>query len=350
MANEQNIESLIYKYVKNEASMEERKDIEEWLKLNSDNEELLKDILQIVYADKLSLAAVQRRHRDTLNSLQVTEKKIKKQVRSNLPRHYYWLRVVASVIFIISISVVIILHNRTNNLSGISKTRLVTVKTNVGTQDHFELPDGTRVHLNSSSAITYNDPFITNGVRMVRLEGEGYFDVSEDAKHPFIVSVYNDTFQITALGTEFNVESYTEEKTIKTTLVEGRVEVATNIEQNNALQVILTPSQQANFAKETGSMIVEKIEAREYTSWIEGKFVFENTPMPELIQKLSRYYNVSFEIETPSINEYSFTGTFENRSLLHILEYLKISSNIEYLFTLSNEEDTTQLRSVVVLK
>ena len=164
--------------------------------------------------------------------------------------------------------------------------QLMAISTPRGKDYHLTLADGTQVWLNAESHLEFPDRF-TGDKREVRLQGEAYFEVKKDAKHPFIV--YSDYLTTRVLGTAFNVRARSA-RDASVTLVTGRVLVKTQ----DADQV-LTPGQQASLA---GSQLaVKTVDTYPYTQWKEGFFYFDNQSLFNIMQELARWYgvNVSFD-------------------------------------------------------
>ena len=87
------------------------------------------------------------------------------------------------------------------------------------------------------------------------------------------------------------------------------------------------------------------------TAWMDGKLIFKDTPLPEALKKLSQYYNVEFEIRDMEIKSYCLTGVLDNRLLSQSLDYLRISSNIDYQIEAIKTDDSRGTnRSRVILK
>lgn len=154
----------------------------------------------------------------------------------------------------------------------------------------MELPDGTNVKLNAESSIRFPDKF-SSKERRVMITGEVYFEVSKTAGNiPFIVEC-GDKAKIEVLGTHFNVNSYDNEESIKTTLVEGSVKVSSSITNNS---VIITPGQQAAI-KNDGSLSVKEVDVDEAIAWRNGRFIFDKADIKTIMRQLERWYNVSVD-------------------------------------------------------
>ena len=178
------------------------------------------------------------------------------------------------------------------------------------------LPDGTHVWINSDTKLTFPVAFDSNK-REVTLAGEAYFDVTKDPKRPFMVKTAN--IEIKVLGTQFNVQAYPDDNKIETTLCEGSVNVT-----DGELGVTLTPSQQAVYSKVTQALTTRKVDVRLYTAWKEGLFVFENKPLEEIMNTLSRWYNINVFYSNQAVKSYHFTGDLERygdfRKTLNMIE------------------------------
>jgi len=193
------------------------------------------------------------------------------------------------------------------------------------------LPDGTQVWLNAASQLDFPSRFEGND-RIVALEGEAFFKVSKDKNHPFIVESKGQ--QVKVLGTQFNINSYTDESAINTTVLEGSVQV------NDAAQsVVLKPGQQSTTV--TGkTMVVSEVDTTLATAWKNNKFIFENNDIQSVMRMIQRWYNVEVVYNGP-LPDASFGGKisrFNNVSnVLHVLEltggaHFKVKGRTIYVF------------------
>jgi len=179
------------------------------------------------------------------------------------------------------------------------------------------LPDGTLVYLNSASSLKYPASFAKLAKRKVVLTGEGYFQVSKDKAHPFIVESRGQEVEV--LGTEFNINSYSDEPAVATTLVEGSVSIS-SLRSSSSLRgrteasrsnlsgrgpstepgspsrnaprndVLLKPGEQA-LNKGTG-ITVSKVNIDNVTDWKSGDFYLNKVPFKEAMRKIARWYDV----------------------------------------------------------
>ncbi|MDR3061640.1 MAG: FecR domain-containing protein, partial [Dysgonamonadaceae bacterium] len=209
---------------------------------------------------------------------------------------------------------------RLNYDSGNGKTKKVeyhTIFIPIGGEYELKLSDGTQVHLNSGSKLTYPSYFEGNE-RHVKLEGEAFFDVEHNGKS---FSVETENIELKVLGTSFNLSSYGEDTEVATTLVTGSVEV--KIRYNNE-SYLITPGHQLTFNKESKKVLQEKVNTEIYTAWVRGEFIFRNQPMDDILKKLSRWYDFSIHYDNPETKNMRFTGSAEKkRPLSYLLKQIE---------------------------
>jgi hypothetical protein len=194
------------------------------------------------------------------------------------------------------------------------------VETPRGGQYHITLADGTRVWLNAASSLKYPASF-TGNERKVELTGEAYFEVVHNSKSPFRVVTNGQTVE--DIGTYFNINAYSDEQFIKTTLVEGAVKVFAS-GHSTALEhsVMLKPGQQSSL---NGRQIaVKEVDIDNVIAWKNGQFDFNNDNLGSIMRKVSRWYDVEVVFESENLKDKALSGIvtrFANVSeLLHILE------------------------------
>ena len=161
------------------------------------------------------------------------------------------------------------------------------------------LADGTKVWLNSASRLIYPQSFMGKERRVV-LSGEAFFDVTHDAERPFVVETSR--MNVKVLGTRFNVNDYDDNEEVSTTLVNGSVEIVSGDQQ----AFRLVPGEQA-YGKEN-ELEKREVNVRLYTSWIDGKFLFNNTELEEIAKQISRWYDVEIFFSSESVKKVRFTG------------------------------------------
>lgn len=169
-----------------------------------------------------------------------------------------------------------------------------------GGKYQLTLPDGTAVWLNAASSITFPTAF--NGPeRMVSITGEAYFEVTSNTKQPFRVKV--DGIEITVLGTHFNVNAYTDEAAIKTTLLEGAVQV-----RKGNMQQLLQPGQQAQLGKDDVLRLSTDIDTEHEIAWKNNEFNFKYTDLQTVMRQLARWYDLEIAYEPGAPLDKRFGG------------------------------------------
>jgi len=166
---------------------------------------------------------------------------------------------------------------------------LNTMTTPRGRQYQLLLSDGTKVWLNSASSIRYPAAF-SGSTRTVTITGEAYFEVAKNKQVPFIVKV--DDMEVKVLGTHFNINAYPDEESIKTTLLEGRVQV--NIPGDTRM---LAPGQQSQLYKTGPLQLVKNANLEEVTAWKEGFFSFNNSDIQSVMRQIGRWFDLTIEYE-----------------------------------------------------
>ena len=193
-----------------------------------------------------------------------------------------------------------------------------TMQIPVGGFYQLKLADGTKVWLNSLTQLRFPVTF-AGEERKVYLTGEAYFEVARDSVHPFIVAT-DEGMEVKVYGTEFNVDTY-RKGTVKTTLVNGKVGIRVSA---TGEEVRLSPNQMALFTKATQSIQVENVDPYGAIAWKDGKFVFEDEPIEEIMERLSRWYDVKVFYANERIKKHTFTGIITRfadiSDVLHLME------------------------------
>ncbi len=199
-----------------------------------------------------------------------------------------------------------------------------TLSTPRGGQYQLVLPDGSKVWLNSGSTIRYPTNF-TGKERKIDLSGEAYFEVVKNASMPFKVNVNGKT-EVEVLGTHFNINSYTDEPSINTTLLEGSVRVTALATHYTRL---IAPGEQAQL-KANGQIDLNKtVNIDQVMAWKNGIFNFDDADLPTVLRQLSRWYDVDIVYEGP-VPQREFGGKMQrDLNLSQILRILE-KNNVHY--------------------
>ncbi len=185
---------------------------------------------------------------------------------------------------------------------NVEDNRLNTISTPNGGEWQIRLPDGSTVWLNAASSIQYPLNIGTAKRRVVKLDGEAYFEVAKDKLHPFIVET--DKQSVEVLGTHFNINSYRDEPVTKTTLLEGSVKVLHK--STNEIE-ILKPGEQSIVSAH--GIDVKETDVDEAIAWKEGYFKFNNEKKASILRKVARWYNVEIEYADPEAKDVMYYGT-----------------------------------------
>lgn len=178
------------------------------------------------------------------------------------------------------------------------------------------LADGTSVHLNAMSSLRYPVPFAAD-CREVELEGEGYFEVAKNGV-PFVVKTRG--MRVEVLGTTFNLSAYPDDDAYQATLVNGSVKVVAD----NGESLLLKPSQQVTLDADNGEMEVRTVDTSFYTSWVQGKINFKDQRLEDIMETLSRWYDMEVSYDSPGIRDLRFGCSLDKHEsiepLLQLLE------------------------------
>lgn len=218
-----------------------------------------------------------------------------------------------------------------------------TVSTGEGEKAHIFLADSTQVFLNSGSVLKYTADF-NNKERSVELTGEAFFNIRTNTEKPFVIELGK--MSVSATGTRLNVSSYANEDRIETTLEEGKIQVL--IRGQETIDVV--SGQQVVFLTKANKAIVREVNTETYTSWIENKLGFYDTPFEEVLRKLARRYNVIFEIRNRDLLELKYTATLIDESIEDVMQMLETVSPITYkIYTRTTINDKHYLKPKIVV-
>jgi len=206
-----------------------------------------------------------------------------------------------------------------------------TVSTPRGGKHHLVLADGTQVWLNAASSVTYPVAF-KGEERKVEITGEAYFEVAQHADQPFRVVCKGQ--RIDVLGTHFNVNAYPDEPVIKTTLLQGAVRVTAD----GGESTVLKPGQQA-VLNNLQHVKVNVVDPEMAIDWKEGDFIFKNETLPDIMRKVSRWYDVDVDYGHYSHSTLTFSGEVSrSRNLSVVLKMLEATAAVK--FTVKNNHIT----------
>ncbi len=199
----------------------------------------------------------------------------------------------------------------------------VEIVSPLGGRTHFQLPDGTKVSLNSGTKLTYSPNFKNN--RMVSLTGEAFFDVYHNPSFPFVVRTID--LDVKVLGTKFNVAAFDNQQLVEVVLEEGKVEV---FGSEDSFYRTLRPDEKLTLHRQQNTVDVKKVEATNLTAWKDGVLIFRSEPLDEVLTRLGRWYNVRFEILDKEIETLHYRATFREEPLEEVLRLISLTAPIDY--------------------
>ena len=183
------------------------------------------------------------------------------------------------------------------------------------------LADGTNVMLNAESELTFPSEFDTDR-REVFLKGEAFFQVTHNEKAPFIV--HTDQLDVQVLGTTFNVSGYNNENMLKVTLVEGSIRIH---QQGDSVKI--RPNEQYNYNKNTREKRVQTVDTELFTSWVNDEYIFKDTTLDEIFNRINHWYMFDVTYESPSLKEKRFFLTIgRDASLDQIIQIINSTEEV----------------------
>ncbi len=200
-----------------------------------------------------------------------------------------------------------------------------TISTELGGYYNAILPDGSEVWINSKSTLSFADDFGIDQ-RKVSLSGEAYFSIKKIDGIPFIVEIGDKSVKV--LGTEFNVKAYKEEATLQLSLINGAVEFKDN---TTGYSHSLQPNRELVFDFLTGKVVERSFDPYIYNAWKEGYFLFVNSNIKEVVQKISRWFNIEVKLENDEYDSKLFNGKVSReQGIMPIMSKLQLSYKFRY--------------------
>lgn len=281
------------------------------------------DATEIV-ADEKQLLILKNRILSRMDQLTIAPEK--ERLGFSLNWKNYLVRV-AAVLFIPlllgSSYMIFQMNQRMDRTGNFSITERIVA--NPGSRVHFTLPDQTEVWLNSGSSLEFPLSINRQEIRKVKLTGQGYFNVSHDEKHPFVVEA--DGLNIKALGTSFDVSGYAEDNQLTSTLENGSVAL---MDQNGLEVARLHLGQKAFFDKNTGRITVKSVDTKLTTSWKDGKLIFRKTPLSEVTKQMERWFNCKINVDPCITNmDLIYTATIQDETLGEVIKMIEISTSVK---------------------
>jgi transmembrane sensor len=209
-----------------------------------------------------------------------------------------------------------------------SKTKEVKYNTLTiprGGEFMLQLSDGTKVWLNSETTLRYPVQF-AGSERRVELTGEAFFEVTRNEKIPFLVESGNQTVKV--LGTEFNISSYKDDRFVYTTLVNGSVEVYSR--SRPEVRQFLAPNEQSSLSVSGDQISKRTVDPFQYVAWKDGRFVFNDLKLEDIMNTLSKWYDVDVIFARDDLRNIRFTGNLKRyEDFGEIMKKIEMTHEVE---------------------
>lgn len=316
---------LISKVLTNKANEKETRRFSKWLHQDAENTSLFNDLVAYIEGEEDMQKSVK-----AYDALNITASSPNKFKQENQSKRFLPLKIAASILIFLSLSYTAVLHwdDISSAVTPVAYTETVTP---TGSRMHLELEDGTRVWLNAASKIVYPEKF-SKKTREVFLSGEAYFEVAHHKNRPFIVKTAN--LETTVLGTTFNINAYESQGYESITLISGKVKldrVHVDAEDGRYSALYLGANEKAVFAKNSGAMRAVAItDAPDSKAWTEGRLIFKQAKMADIIEVLNRKYNVDIRTENSEITQCRISAKFNDQHLGKTLQLLALAAGIHY--------------------
>lgn len=311
-------ETDLIRYFDGEATDAERTEIEAWMSASDRNRKIAEQLRYITFAA------------DTLHVMQSVDvdaarKSVHRRIAESRRRRIFSLLQRAAAVLFLPLAGLSAWLLADRYAAEPAAAEFVELRTAAGMVSAVTLPDGTEVWLNSGSYLKYPTRFV--GDREVELVGEAYFKVAKDGRTRFGVETRDMRIEVT--GTEFDIDAYDDaSRSVKTTLVEGSIELHYNDMCDRARVVKMKPDQCA--VLDGGTVVIENVNVESAVSWREGRIVLDRTPLADALRMIENRFNVRFDVKNAALYEHRFTGVFVEQRLDTILEHFKYSSHMRF--------------------
>jgi ferric-dicitrate binding protein FerR (iron transport regulator) len=313
------IESIVQKYLQGKASEEENQQLHQWMQESPENKKQFfaeKDIW-----DSYGFYSNQKNY-NPIPELELLKRRINSETKRPIIRLKQVVQIAASLIVTFGLG----WASQFISLGGSqseSQTSMQEIFVPKGQVNQVFLADGTRIWINSETQLIIPSVF-TDNERVVKLNGEAFFEVAKDSKRPFRVKLNGQ--QIEVLGTSFNVRAYSNSGKIETTLQTGHINLETGKQKT-----ILTPGEQCIFDKDANKLTISKVDPTTYSSWKDGRFEFQNEDLIEVFKVVERWYDVEITADENYFRGMHFSGVIKrNKDANHFLELLNLSIPVKY--------------------
>lgn len=228
---------------------------------------------------------------------------------------------------IVKVSSGLLKYTQQETQSPLPETEYNTITTPLGGQYQIILADGSKVWLNAGSSLKFPVAFAGNE-RKVMVSGEAYFEIAKNANAPFIVNILTEKGEtegmVKVLGTDFDINAYSEEPAVKTTLIDGAVKVGSGNDNR-----ILAPGEQAAVNRQGAIRVSRDVNLDQVIAWKYGLFDFAGNNIEEVMQQIAQWYNV--EVKYEGVPSAHFVGTISrNVNISEVLKMLEMTGVVHF--------------------
>lgn len=316
-------EELLPSYFKGVLNKDEREKVEIWREASKVNRQIFADSLK-------AWKAIEHLRRMKKYNAQKALEKVNRRIEKNKSHKLFAFFQKVAAVLLIPLLVATFYFATKTPTSKVIKSNIAwnTIKTPAGLRSEFLLPDSTKVYLNSKTTLSYPVAF-TGSSRNVKLIGEAYFEVAHNKEQPFIVNTGKINIEVT--GTEFKASNYPDENLTEIVLASGKINLFQG-EYSKEQKILhsMVPGEKAAFYEKENKIYFDKVDVEKYISWKDGVLMFRDDSMEDVVRRLNRWFNVDIKLTGNKLKDYVYTATFQDESLLQILDLLKMSAPINY--------------------
>jgi len=315
------IEELLPSYFNGVLNNDEREKVETWKEAIKENRQIFSDSLK-------AWEGIEYLRRMKKYNTEKALKKVNLRIEKSKSLKLFTILQKVAAILILPLLVATLYFATKSPTPKIAVTEWHTIKTPAGLRSEYILPDGTKVYLNSKTSLSYPIAF-NSYTRNVKLNGEAYFEVVENKKQPFIVNTGKIKVEVT--GTEFKASNYPGEDLTEIVLVSGKINLFQgDYSKEKEILSSMIPGEKAAFNEKENKIYFSKVDVEKYISWKDGILMFRDDSMQDVVRRLNRWFNVDIKLTGNKLKDYVYTATFQDESLIQILDLLKMSAPIDY--------------------
>ena len=330
MKNSEIPRDLVYKFFRNQCTVQEHEKIMRWMKSASatDISDLLEQHIDVIRDGDIEYNV------ETRLTFEQVERKINVKKRSEQHKLIIrrFMQMAAAILLVMATYYTLeFVSTKPDEVKpAITKATIIESRSAYGEQANLKLSDGTQVKLNAGTELSYPTDF-SPVRRELTLHGQAFFEVARDTSRPFVINTGN--LQVTVLGTIFDVKSFSEDNLSLVTVLKGKVKVRIKSTDN---VIVLTPNEQIIFDSRNNSYKKQVIDAKKSIAWINRILRFDRTPLIDVFKQMERWYNVKIIVPDSLNLNCTVSGQHKNEGLRSVLEALQYSHGLKFQYINGN--------------